>query len=409
MHDCNTITISLDTPMKIAHVAIACFYIEGWGYQENLLPKYHRLAGHDVYMISSRFDKDQFNKPRLRPVSEYVNRDGIHVSILDYGTPSLLWKLLRQRPIKGLYRRLEEIGPDIIFVHGGNSIASLDIVRYKKRHPHVRLFADQHEDYYNAPVHTLKQWLIAKLLFGYMVRSLARHTEMYWGVTPWRVSYLRDVYGLRASQTDLLVMGADDELVDFRHRKDISRELRRENGISPDAFLIVTGGKIDRTKNIHLLMEAVSHVTRREDDIALVVYGSVDHELQSVFDDLLRQNPHIHFVGWLDNRAITRWMLAADLAVFPGTHSVLWETCVACGTPMIVKDWAGMHHVDLGGNCRFVQGSDLHELEDTLSRIVYDRSTYRSMQQVVQSDARKAFLYSHIALKSIGEDNAGAS
>lgn len=386
--------------MKIVHVAISCFYIEGWGYQENLLPKHHKLAGHDVYMISSRFDKDEFNRPRLRPAAEYTNQDGVKVSILDYGTPKGLVKFLRQQPVARLYERLTEIDPDIIFVHGGSSITSLDIVRYKKRHPHVRLFADQHEDYYNAPVRTLKQWLISKFLFGHMVRSLAKHTEKYWGVTPWRVEYLQKVYGLKPSQTGLLVMGADDELVDFEHRKEISNALRQENGIAPDSFLIVTGGKIDPTKNIHTLMEAVGNISA---DIALVVYGSVADDIKAVFDGLLARNPGIHYIGWLDNKAITRWMLAADLAVFPGTHSVLWETCVACGTPMVVKDWEGMHHVDIGGNCKFVGGADMEELRDTLSAIVCDKSEYRSMLHVAQSDKRKQFMYSHIARKAIGE------
>lgn len=388
--------------MKIVHIAIDCFYIEGWGYQENLLPKYHRLAGHDVYMISSRFDKDKFNRPRLRPTAEYINKDGIKVSILDYGIPAGIWKVLRQRPIEGLYERLTKICPDIIFVHGGCSVASLDVIRYKKGHTHVRLFADQHGDYYNAPVKTLKQRLIAKFLFGYMVRSLAKHTEMYWGVTPWRVDYLQKVYGLKPSQTDLLVMGADDELADFDNRDKIGSELRKKNNISPKSFLVVTGGKIDPTKNIHILMEAVSNIPR-DANISLVVYGSVKDNIKNAFDNLIASNPNIHFVGWLNNEDITRWMLAADLAVFPGTHSVLWEVCAACGTPMIVKDWIGMHHVDLGGNCKYVKGSDVVELKDTISSLVYNKKEYQSMLQVAQSDLRKQFLYSRIAKKSIGE------
>lgn len=388
--------------MKIVH--ISGYYFEGWGYQENLLPKYHRLAGHDVYMISSRFDKDMFDNPLLRPTAEYVNKDGIKVSILDYEDGTGIWGLLRQRSLKGLYKRLEEIAPDIIFVHGGNSIASLEIVRYKRCHQHVRLFADQHEDYYNSPVKTLKQWIISKFLFGYMVRTLAKNTEMYWGVTPWRVTYLREVYGLKASQTSLLIMGADDELIDFQHRDAISMKLREQNGISPDSFLIVTGGKIDKTKNIHLLMEAVCNIANG-DEISLVVFGAVNSEMQDVFDSLMNKNPNIHFVGWLNNHDTIQWMLAANLVVFPGTHSVLWETCIACGTPLIVKDWIGMHHVDLGGNCKFVKGSDLAELEKNISNIVFDKSTYQSMLKVAQSEARKKFLYSHIARQAIGETN----
>ena len=34
--------------MKILHCCLSNFYAEGFGYQENLLPKANRMAGHDV-------------------------------------------------------------------------------------------------------------------------------------------------------------------------------------------------------------------------------------------------------------------------------------------------------------------------------------------------------------------------
>ena len=36
--------------MKIVHISEN--YIEGWGYQENLLPQYQKRVGHDVVVIS---------------------------------------------------------------------------------------------------------------------------------------------------------------------------------------------------------------------------------------------------------------------------------------------------------------------------------------------------------------------
>ena len=41
--------------MKIVHVCLACFYVEGMGYQENILPKEHSEAGHSVTVITSDF------------------------------------------------------------------------------------------------------------------------------------------------------------------------------------------------------------------------------------------------------------------------------------------------------------------------------------------------------------------
>lgn len=386
--------------MKIVHIAISCFYIEGWGYQENLLPKYHKLAGHDVYMISSRFDKDEHNQPRTRPAGDYINNDGVKVTILDYAKPSLFQKLLRLQPVVGLYTRLCHINPDIIFVHGGGSIASLDVVKYMRNHKNVRLFADQHADYYNSPVDSLKRKLIAKLITGYFVRSLAKYTERYWGVTPWRVDYLQKIYGLSKKKTGLLVMGADDDFIKIDKRKEIKSTLCKEKNISVDSFLIVSGGKIDKTKNIHTLMSAISEI-RNCKNIELVIYGSIGEDVRCEVETILHDNSNMHYIGWLNNKQIIDWMLAADLVVFPGTHSVLWESCVACGTPMIVNDWPGMHHIDIGGNCKFVNGSDKNELINTISHIIDVPNEYNNMVKAANTKRREEFLYSIIAKRAI--------
>jgi hypothetical protein len=39
--------------MKIVHICLACFYVEGMGYQENLLPKYHVKQGHQVTVLTN--------------------------------------------------------------------------------------------------------------------------------------------------------------------------------------------------------------------------------------------------------------------------------------------------------------------------------------------------------------------
>jgi hypothetical protein len=45
--------------MKVVHLCLGCFYIDNYSYQENMLPKYHKLAGHEVSVVASlvSFDK----------------------------------------------------------------------------------------------------------------------------------------------------------------------------------------------------------------------------------------------------------------------------------------------------------------------------------------------------------------
>ena len=39
--------------MKILHCCLAAFYIDDYGYQENILPKIHKKQGHQVEILAS--------------------------------------------------------------------------------------------------------------------------------------------------------------------------------------------------------------------------------------------------------------------------------------------------------------------------------------------------------------------
>ena len=64
--------------MKIVHIAPNATYNEGWGYQENLLPKYHAKLGHEVTLIITNIEHSNGKKVEVRPIS-YKSVDGFFV------------------------------------------------------------------------------------------------------------------------------------------------------------------------------------------------------------------------------------------------------------------------------------------------------------------------------------------
>ncbi len=70
--------------MKILHVCLACFYIDGYSYQENMLPKFHKKMGYEVEIIASTLSFDGHgNSCNIRP-GVYDNEYGIRVTRLPY-------------------------------------------------------------------------------------------------------------------------------------------------------------------------------------------------------------------------------------------------------------------------------------------------------------------------------------
>lgn len=391
--------------IRIAHIEITCLYIEGMGYQENILPHIHQQMGYEVSIITTRSCDSEQYKGLVgdRFVRTYYNTDGVKVIILPDNPVKNKYRKIFSRRSKGLYDKLKELSPDIIFIHGVQTFDTLDVLRYKKENPEVRLFADQHGDYYNMPVDTWKRRLYQRFVMGYIARKTARRVERFWGVTPWRVDYLLNVYKIPQNKVGLLVMGGDDNLIDFSRKEEYRIRLCDELKFETTDFIIVTGGKLDRTKKIHLLAEAVK---RLPSFCKLVIFGRPNEEMDSYFSQL---SGKIQCVGWISSNEAYRYFLAADLGVFPGTHSVLWEQAVACGLPCIFKHWTGMEHVDVGGNAILLdepvdEAAYADSLEQVIARLMERNDDYEKMCRVAREKGVKEFSYNEIARRAIAAD-----
>ena len=131
--------------MKIVHLCLSCFYIENFGYQENIIPKYNKKEGHDVTIIASRFTYDEDNgQPKLTDAGEYVNSNGIRVIRIDYKYRWLGKLKDKFKVYKDIYKLLEKEKPDLIFSHGMQYLDLLEVARYIKVNPSCRLVVDSH-------------------------------------------------------------------------------------------------------------------------------------------------------------------------------------------------------------------------------------------------------------------------
>lgn len=379
--------------MKIVHVIIAAVYKEGYGYQENILPAKHVELGLDTYVVS--FDK---SIPEGRV---YVNEDGVKVALLPINKSrctNIHYLSSFTNRTQGLFAYLDKISPDIIFMHGLQAIDSLIVYRWCLSNRTVKLYVDQHADYYNSPITKFTTRMYYKIVYGYIAKKLSRFARKFWGVTPWRVDYLQKVYRVKPEKTDLLVMGGDEKLVDWNNRKQIRKKIRLKYNIPEDAFLVITGGKIDKAKNIHMLVEAVNRL--REKNIFLLVFGSLTEEMKEYCTPLFNDN--ILYIGWLDSKDVYPYFLSADLAVFPGTHSVLWEQAMSCGIPGIFKDWdGGFGHIDCGGNALLLKDVSADALVYEIDNLANEPHKYNRMKSVSENIARNVFSYIEIAKKAI--------
>lgn len=385
--------------MKVLHLCLGAFFPDGYSYQENLLPKFHRQLGYEVSVIASlqTFDKNG-NFTYMNLCDPYINENGIEVTRLGFANNNKVCKILKK--YKGLTPCLETAEPDIIFIHNCQFSNMHEIVKYLKRHPKVRVYVDNHADYSNSATNWFSKNILHKILWRRSAKLIEPFATKFYGVLPARVEFLKELYKLPAEKCELLVMGADDDLVEANLKPEVKAEVRKKYGIADDDFLLMFGGKIDLFKQqLLLLMDAVNEIGNPK--LKLIVFGSVVPEMKEAIES--RVSDKVKYIGWVQSDDSYPLFASCDLAVFPGRHSVFWEQVTGQGIPLLVKHWDGTTHVDIGGNVKFLYDDSKEEIKNAVLEIVDNPQLYAEMKRVAEENGMKEFSYRDIARRSIEE------
>lgn len=380
--------------MKIVHLCLGNFFMDGASYQENMLTKYHVKMGYDVTVIAGLLTYGANGTGVfLDGPKSYFDPNGMKIIRLAYTKPIEYGHFLMK--YVGLKDALEQEAPDIIFCHNLQFGDSGVVAKYLKRHSNVRLFADNHGDYVNSARNWISRNLKHKIMWKHYVKKLVPYLTKVYGVTPMRCRFLKEMYGISPSLIDFLPMGVDNEAIP-ENRSDVRNSIRKELFIAEDDIMLMTGGKIEMRKNTHILYDAFKQIPNSK--IHLVVCGTFTPAM-SELEENMKKNPKVHLLGWCDAVRVMNVMVASDFVCFPGTHSTLWEQSVGLGLPAIFKHWDEIDHVNVNGNCIFVKGDDTKEIVDAITMLM-DKKKYLLYKQKAE-EASVSFLYSDIAKKSI--------
>ncbi len=381
--------------MKIMHIMLGAFYIDNYSYQENLLPKYHKKAGHEVEIVASLYTFDENGKGAWLPkATKYINEHDIPVTRLAFIKSKFASRIRRYI---GLMDELERFNPEVIFIHGVQFCDIDIIVKYLKKHKNVKVYADNHADFSNSAKNWISKNIQHRIMWRRCAQKINPYVTKFYGVLPARVDFLINEYKLPAEKVELLVMGADDEKVKSAFNPEIKQQLRKEYGISDDEYVIMTGGKIDSNKpQTILLMKAINEL--RIPKLKLIVFGTVSKELKDKFEEQLSE--HVIYVGWKKSDDIYNEYAVADIIAFPGLHSVLWEQAVAMGKPCIFRKLEGFTHIDLDGNCMYFEDDTVEGYGKVIKATL---DNLEQLKSVAEKKGLDFFSYKKIAEKALEE------
>ncbi len=137
--------------MKIVHVID--YFQPKLGYQETFLAKEHARMGHEVYVVTSdRYNPIVYSGNAAKLVlgrrivdSGFFTEEDIKVwrQKTLFEIPHAIWML-------GLEKRIQELEPDIVVVHGIVSFSAIRIARLKKKSGNFKLIYDDHMTFDNS-------------------------------------------------------------------------------------------------------------------------------------------------------------------------------------------------------------------------------------------------------------------
>src|SRR5699024_6260448 len=140
---------------KVTHICLAGIVTDGFSYQDNLLPKYHKKLGYEVSVITSKYIWNRNGDVVKTNKTNYFNVDGVEIIRLDIKKDiPFSYKCKRY---KNLYRTLNELNSDVFFIHGCQFLDIKMIVKYLRFNNRVKVFVDNHADFSNSATNWLSK------------------------------------------------------------------------------------------------------------------------------------------------------------------------------------------------------------------------------------------------------------
>ncbi len=318
-------------------VNVEDYFIPDAGYQINIMPKYLAAFGHDVYIVTSKTDGI------VKPAAEFFGTDNIEQRDKDF-TEKTGVKIIRVKPFttklisgrmvqgKELFNTVESLNPDVVYVHGNDTITG---IRYTlKKHRKYALVTDSHmlsmatTSRFSSYFQKFYKKFVTPRIIKDNIPVIRTQDD----------TYVEKFLGIPLSQAPWISYGTDTLL--FQKDEEVRKAFREKHNIAENDFVFLYTGKLDEAKGGKLLAQAFSEKLNTEKNIVLVVVGKTsDDDYGKEVDSLLEnsQNTVIRFPTqkYTD---LPEFYQSADVSVFAKQCSLSFYDAQGCGLPVLSED-----------------------------------------------------------------------
>jgi glycosyltransferase involved in cell wall biosynthesis len=364
--------------MKIIHVIE--YFQPQLGYQETFLAKEHAKLGHEVYVVTSdRYSpwlysgnaaKSVLGK-RLKKPGFFIE-EGIQVWRLKtlIELPQILW-------MGGLMKKLKELEPDLVIVHGIVNIAPIRIALMKKRKKNFKLVFDDHMVFFASNNILRLFYFPFKWFFSCLIQ---RNADVIVGTHyETSIKFMNKYYGIPPNRVTLIPLGADESL--FRFDSSARNQIRHQYSVTDKQIVFIYAGKMIKDKGPHILIRAAMNLMKKHDKILVFLLGNGSQMYVEEMKHLIKtENLDRKFIwhNTVPNNELYRFYSSADVAVWPRECSLSMIEAMACNLPIIISDCSEVNERVNYNNGLTYHAEDIGDLEVQMEKL-FDANLRKQM------------------------------
>lgn len=376
--------------MKIVHLCLSCFFIDGRAYQENELVEEHARQGHEVLVIASTHVHGDDGKRAFTRSGNYRDPIGFDIVRLDYHPllPKTVAKSIRAH--KGVYKLIDDFAPDVIMFHGMCGWELITVSHYKRRNPEVLLYVDNHTDFINSARSFFSKWFLHFLFYRSIVHYCLPNIEKVLSISKPTESFAKSFYDIPPDKLEFFPLGGrpvqDSEYFTIRER------VRRELKLESDHIVFVQSGKQSSSKK---LLETLTAFTASIDiRFRLFIVGSLLSDIREEAEFLINKDDRITFLGWKRPDQLRELLCAADVYMQPGSQSSTMQTSLCCYCVPVLSSIDG-HEIYTKDNGWIV--TDVEDIERVLAEISSGAADLEGKKLISKKLASEMLDYSVLA------------
>ncbi|MCI6591118.1 MAG: glycosyltransferase family 4 protein [Spirochaetia bacterium] len=319
--------------MKI--VMIEDFFHPDAGYQVNILAKYFVNFGHEVIILTAEMEKipDEltsfFGKNNIevadRSYEEKYGAKIIRIPIKKYYSGRCFFD-------KKIFKLVDELKPDILYVHGNDTYIGIQyIIKSKKiKYP---IITDSHmlemasKNKFNKLFRHCYKRFITPILIRNRIPVIRTQDD----------DYVERCLGIPLQQCPWVSYGSDVLL--FHPDEDVKTEKRKQLNISEDDFVFVFAGKLIESKGAMLLANAFKNKFDTKKNVILLVVGNTNGEYgENVEKTFSKSENRIIRIPTQKYEQLAPYYQLADAAIFAKQCSLSFYDVQACALPVISEN-----------------------------------------------------------------------